>query len=164
MLTDKVTIIKLKEKDWQVLKNIRLESLREEPDAFNSKHEEVGTYADGYWQEKLRDENLIFAVAVAEDRVVGVMSVDTREEDGVAAVHGAYVNKDYRRARIGKRLLEFLIIETIKINGIKKMRLWVRDMQLAAIRLYLGCGFRFVDIEDQGMRVMEKRLGQGLVY
>ena len=70
MIKNHITIIQLKPADWQKYKKIRLESLQEEPQAFNSKFEEMSKYPDKYWEEKLTSKDSLFAFAQNEHEIV----------------------------------------------------------------------------------------------
>src|SRR3989344_319726 len=141
-----ISIVKLQPKDWRLIREIRLEALTQEPQAFNSTFEEVSSYPESYWEEKMVSKKDIFAFAMCRNRIIGVMNL-TIGEDGeaedVAVVHGAYVTKDFRGLGIGKVLLNFLIDEVTNNNKIKTLKLWVKESQLLARKLYEGGGFKF---------------------
>ena len=117
-----ISIVKLQPKDWRLIREIRLEALTQEPQAFNSTFEEVSSYPESYWEEKMVSKKDIFAFAMCRNRIIGVMNL-TIGEDGeaedVAVVHGAYVTKDFRGLGIGKVLLNFLIDEVTNNNKCK---------------------------------------------
>lgn len=161
MIKNHITIIQLKPADWQKYKKIRLESLQEEPQAFNSKLEEVSKYPDKYWEEKLTSKDSLFAFAQREHEIVGVMNLTFGEESEpafVAVVHGAYVNRNFRSLGVGKSLLSFLVNEVKQSNEIKVMKLWVKESQTSAIKLYTDLGFKSVSKAGEHTLIMEKHL------
>lgn len=161
MIKNHITIIQLKPADWQKYKKIRLESLQEEPQAFNSKLEEMSKYPDKYWEEKLTSKDSLFAFAQREHEIVGVMNLTFGEESEpafVAVVHGAYVNRNFRSLGVGKSLLSFLVNEVKQSNEIKVMKLWVKESQTSAIKLYTDLGFKSVSKAGEHTLIMEKHL------
>ncbi len=161
MSTSPITIIQLTPAEWELYKALRLETLREEPQAFNSKLEEVSAYPDLYWQEALADPNDIYAFAKCNAHIVGVMKLSLSEKgeaENVAVIHGAYVSRDYRGLGIGKSLLSFLINSVKKNNGINVLKLWVKESQTSARHLYEKEGFKFVERAGEHTLILEKRL------
>jgi len=160
MVNSKISIVKLWPNEWQKYKRIRLETLKMEPKAFNSTYEESKSYPSAYWREKLTNKNNIFAFAISGEKIVGLMNLSIGEEDEAeetAVIHGAYVNEKYRGQGIGKNLLKFLMEEIRKDKKIKLLKLWVKDTQTTARKLYEGVGFEFKDRAGEHTAVMEKR-------
>lgn len=156
-----VSIVQLEPNDWHKYKNIRLESLREEPKAFHSTFEEESRHPNNYWQERLTNKNDIFVFATHEDQVVGIMNLSFREEgetDSVAVVHDAYVSKEFRGLGVGKALLNSLIGKVSSDTKIKMLKLWVKEYQTSALKLYTGLGFKLIEKVGEHTLVMEKKL------
>jgi len=161
MINSKISIVKLGPNEWQKYKDIRLETLKAEPKAFNSTYQESVTYPSAYWKEKLTDKNNLFAFAKDENKIIGFMSLtlgEEKETDETAVIHGAYVNEKYRGQGIGKSLLIFLIEEVKKNKKIKLLKLWVKDTQTIAKNLYESMGFEFTIRAGEHTSVMEKRI------
>lgn len=161
MINSKISITKLKANEWQKCKDIRLETLKREPKSFNSTYQESITYPSAYWKEKLTDKNNLFAFAIDNNKIIGLMNLTIGEEnetDETAVIHGAYVNENYRGQGIGKSLLIFLIKKIKKNKKIRLLKLWVKDTQTIAKKLYESMGFEFTVKAGEHTSIMEKRL------
>ena len=161
MKTKEITVIKLEPKDWNKYREIRLEALKEEPRAFNSAFEETKAFPQSHWEEALTDINSIFVFAKCDDKVIGLMHLTLNELDEpsyVAVIHSAYVNKDYRGLGAGRMLLEYLINEIKDNPKIKTLKLWVKESQIPAIKLYESFGFEHTARAGEHTLIMEKRM------
>lgn len=161
MLNNSIEITSLSADEWEKYREIRLEALKEEPLAFNSTFEEAKNKPQSYWKEVLANTNNIFAFANHDGCIVGTMNVafaEEEENDDVAVIHGAYVNRNFRNAGVGRSLLNFLINEVKKHNKIRILKLWVRDSQSSAIQLYENLGFKFTQRADEHTLIMEKKM------
>ncbi|MBP9817604.1 GNAT family N-acetyltransferase [Candidatus Shapirobacteria bacterium] len=161
MINSKISIVKLGPDEWQKYKRIRLETLKAEPKAFNSTYDESLTYPSVYWKEKLGNNNNLFAFAKDNKKIIGIMNLTIGEEgetDETAVIHGAYVNQNYRGQGVGKSLLNYLLEEVKKNDEIKLLKLWVKDTQITAKRLYESMGFEFTVKAGEHTSIMEKRL------
>ncbi len=161
MKTKEIAVFKLEPKDWNKYREIRLEALKEEPRAFNSDFEEAKTFPSSHWEEALKDTNSIFVFAKYDDKVIGLMHLTLNELDEpsyVVVVHSAYVNKDYRGLGAGRMLLEYLINEIKDNPKIKTLKLWVKESQIPAIKLYESFGFVHTKRVGEHTLIMEKRM------
>ena len=160
-MENNTTIIQLTTSEWELYKAIRLETLRKEPQAFNSKFEDLVTFPDLYWQEALASTDVIYAFAKYNNNIIGVMNLSFREEGedpSVAVIHGAYVNKNFRGLGVGKSLLRFLINTVEYNNEIKILKLWVKEYQISAKKLYEKEGFKFKERAGTHTLIMERYL------
>ena len=151
-------ITRAKVNDWELYKKIRLETLKQEPNAFSSKYEDALLYSDDFWKKLLRDRKTIFLFAKKSNEVIGVIRVtfnDSEEPPDTALIGGAYVKKEYRRLGIGNQLLDTLLKLTAAKKNIKTIRLYVKESQIPAIMLYKHAGFKTIGMKD-GEIVMEK--------
>lgn len=161
-MTDKqIEIVGSEQVDWKQYRKIRLEMLKMDPKAFNTKIEDEVARPESHWAEKLADENNTFAFAKHDHDIVGVMNLSFREDgepDDVSILHGAYVNRDFRGLGVGKQLLDFLIDRARKIDGAKTLKLWVKEYQTRAVGLYQKSGFEVVEKVGDHTLIMERRL------
>lgn len=158
MITPEIKIHKLEPKDWELYKGIRLESLRMEPQAFNSKFSEVRAKPDEFWIEKLSDINKLYLFATIDDEIVGTMNASFNE-NGIrdeVTIHGSYVNVSFRRQGIARQLLTALLEEAKKRVGVKKAKLWVKGSQIKARKLYESAGFSVTGKDSENQLIMEK--------
>ena len=148
------------EQNWQLYKSIRLETLKQEPQAFSSTHKDALTYPDSKWKEILNDNQSVYLLVSKETHVIGVGRItfsDPDELDYVAVLGGIYINIAHRKRGMGQKLIEHLIDIAKQRENIKTVKLDVKKTQLAAINLYAKLGFVKVgEIDDEV--VMEKTL------
>ena len=141
-------------------KNIEI-ALKVEPGTFHETYEETEKLSSTHWKQKLADKNSIVIFAQSQGEVVGLMSLVTGEKDELeetAVIHELYVNEAYRGRGVGKNLLNFLISEVKKDRRVKFLKLWVKDVQLPARRLYESAGFKFTERAGEHTAIMEKEL------
>lgn len=166
MTSQEIPIIKLGPKDWELYKGIRLESLKMEPQAFNSKFSEVQAKPDEFWIEELSDINKLYLFAIVDNEIVGTMNASFNE-NGIkdeVVIHGAYVNIMHRRKGIARQLLSTLLEESKKRVGIKKAKLWVKGSQIKARKLYESAGFSVTGKDMENQLIMEKFLTANNCY
>lgn len=160
MEPENIKIIIASPEDWQLYKQIRLESLRMEPQAFKSKYSEKADKPDQYWIDKLSDANETVLLASIDGEIVGTMKASYRK-NGVTdevIIHGGYVNSVHRRKGVGKKLLSELINKSAKRGGIKKAKLQVKGSQIKARKFYESEGFSVTSKDAENMLTMEKSL------
>jgi ribosomal protein S18 acetylase RimI-like enzyme len=159
-MTSAVRVVRLSPQDWRIFKVIRLEALRLEPAAFSSAYAETRTRPDESWRQWLETPRCLVLVALAGERPIGIVGAYLGSEDGdasVAFVFGMYVNREYRRQGVGRRLLTSLMDLVLEFPEIAAIRLWVTEERDSARILYESVGFQVVSRESQ------KLLGDGLL-
>lgn len=170
MHDDTIKIGRFNPDHWQDFKNIRLEALSSDPEAFSDTFKDALFYPDDFWIKRLSDPDNIILYAKANDRIVAMMSSHLKEEpEGiVSAVTGVFVNNSERGKGIGKKLMASLL-EIIKNSHRKarKVKLWVNENQHPAIALYRSFGFKQVGKKEAALEtpdgyvdelIMEKTL------
>ncbi|MDQ6985251.1 MAG: GNAT family N-acetyltransferase [Candidatus Dojkabacteria bacterium] len=144
-----MNIRKLHKNDFTEYKRIKLESLKEEPIAFDSSYEELKIWNEEKWQsifsDFLNEDECIFYLAEEDNQVVAFAYIELikkTKKNHIASFPTMYVNNDYRSQGIASMLLEKLIDE-IRHNfkQIIKIQLSVYAPQKAAINLYKKFGF-----------------------
>lgn len=152
-----ISVAEISPDNWQVLRDLKLKSLEQEPIAFEDPEEGRDKYlqrAEAEWREILTGKRsggkpgqtlTVFAKDEPGGKYIGMVSAVTsaRENPEIATVQHMYVdNEGYRGKGIGKQLLQGLI-DTVKAKGdIRKLELQVVATQEAAIGLYKSLGFK----------------------
>ena len=99
-------IKRLKPSQWNVLKRVRLEALRDTPDAFGTTYEEESQYNEEEWRKRLQREDCITYVAFIEDSPIGlVVGAPYDERAGLFAM---WVNSKYRGKGLGHEVMNIL--------------------------------------------------------
>lgn len=143
-------IVRLSPDEWALYKQIRLEALKLEQQAFGSRYEDNIKYPEAFWRGRLEDaqagENLLL-FARQGDRLVGLIGTYADEEKGVVNVISVYVAAEARGQGIGAALMEAILAEVRKQGTFRKARLMVNADQAAAFDLYRRFGFEVVGEE-----------------
>lgn len=135
--------------DVMAYRDIRLDGLRENPEAFAS------TLADERdrpldWFETGIAQSRIFGAILAE-RLVGVVGLrasDGTKQRHTATIWGMYVRQEARRYGIGERLIDAAVAHASSSGLVEQLQLAVVTENEAARRLYAKVGFI-----EYGMRV-----------
>lgn len=129
---------------WQQYRNIRLEAVKVDPEAFGNAYEEELALHEDQWCAFIG--NMYFAMI--DDRVVGMIGLLTNS--GIRNKHRAqmisfWVYPEYRSRGIGTALITH-IQDAARQKGIFKIDLNVMVTQSNAIELYQKNGFVVVGI------------------
>ncbi|MEM7362487.1 MAG: GNAT family N-acetyltransferase [Pseudomonadota bacterium] len=138
--------------EWQVYKSVRLEALRDSPDAFATTYAESVGRDDNQWRERLKvatsEASKQLPLAVFEgERVVGQCWVIQEEDDSSRAnVIQMWVAPAFRGLGLSRRLL-LATIEWATQNSVEVMTLGVTQGETPARRLYESVGFQTIGSE-----------------
>lgn len=130
----------LGEADWQVLRDVRLEALRESPDSFVASYEEWRQYGEESWKEQVRRARWI--VADRDGSVVGVVALGLDHEDPEAAeIFGLWVAAQTRGRRVAWGLVQE-VAEQAFAEGRSRLYFWVGSDNAPAVAFASSFGFR----------------------
>lgn len=139
--------------DWKILREIRLDTLKSEPQAFSTKYTDEMKKHDSYWIDKLQDENDIYIVAIVDNNTVGVVRASFKDSDApsdTGVIGSLYVKKAFRGVGIAKKLIKNSIKHLESNRNINRIWLWVRSSQKIAVNLYKKLGFSLVkEVNDE---------------
>jgi RimJ/RimL family protein N-acetyltransferase len=150
-----ITISRVNADRWQDYRDLRLEALKNEPQAFSSSYEEEQLIAETVWRTRI--ENALFAIENGKlVSMAGFIRYNHIKTNHVCEIFGVYVRPEYRGKGIGKQLISTVIKEIKNIKGIKKIRIGVNPTQKAAEHIYLKLGFEPVGLLKKDMQVNGK--------
>ncbi len=139
-----IKIIQLQPHEWELYKNLRLQALKEESQAFSSTYEENLKEPAKMWKEKLElaqvGEKQWLSFAKQNDELIGMVGAYSRDKK-IAKVIAVYVAKEARGKGVAKMLMEDLTSNISKNKSIEKLHLDVNADQIPAVNLYKSCGF-----------------------
>lgn len=159
-LMDAIEIVKLSPDQWPAYQHIRLEALKNEPQAFSSSYITFSQKPDSYWQMRLAQAAegtsgwLLFArptppavtPSTPADPVVGMIGAfRIDEEPGVAEIVSVYVTPAWRGKGVGRALMTAIIQTLCQEGSFHTLRLGVSDSQINAQTLYRSLGFQLKD-------------------
>jgi len=134
---------RLRAGELALLRELRLESLRDAPDAFARTFAEILAQPEIYWKEMERSvtEPGRHVMFVAEDRGQPVgLAFGIRKGDGIADLGGMWVAPQARGRGVA-RALGTAVIDWARAEGFAILVLWVTEGNVAARTLYLRLGF-----------------------
>ncbi|MEO5930372.1 MAG: GNAT family N-acetyltransferase [Candidatus Kapaibacterium sp.] len=148
---DGISIITLPPERWREFRALRLQALKEEPQAFGSSYERNITQPDQHWIDRLKSvEERIWEALFAEDNgeLVGLMGAHfPQETPDTAVIVMVFVRREKRGLGIAEMLLESLLQRLRGRPGIERAALTVNMAQKTAVALYTRFGFRTMRIE-----------------
>lgn len=140
-------IKKITSDSWHEFKNIRLEALKTEPQAFGDNYDFLLKKDDIYWQKNLNNKWQVWYGVYDTDLLVGIGSIKFARAikfNHIAHLSGIFVKNDWRGKGIGKLLFKTRIDQAFERSGIVKLKLIVNKSQINAIGLYQSFGFQIV--------------------
>jgi ribosomal protein S18 acetylase RimI-like enzyme len=128
--------------DWRSHRDLRLEMLREAPDAFFTQYDDVAGFDEGTWRERIATQ-CHFQVRLDGDAVGSVGIWDDPETPSDASTLVAmYVAHRARGTGVGERLVQ-AVLDEAAARGRSRVVLEVTETNDPAIRLYERMGFAF---------------------
>lgn len=132
-------------------RTLRLEGLKENPEAFGSSFEEESLIDLNTYQNRLEDKDSVTFGVFTNDLLVGILTLRTSQR--LKTRHnghlvGMYVDKDYRRQGIGKLLIN-AVLSYASTHQIINLFLTVTSSNQDAIKLYEHMGFVHYGVEKR---------------
>lgn len=142
----------LTEDDWETYREVRLQALRESPEAFVASAEEESQLPEAEWHDRMvRSTRLL---AQEADEVVGVVSLGTAlrtGEEGIGELFGLWVIPARRGTGVARKLLE-RCADAAREAGLKQLVYWVGTDNGRAVAFASSFGFRPTD-DRRPMRI-----------
>ncbi len=136
---------------------IRLEGLRDEPQAFGMSAAEFQETTVAGMEQRLREMPPLnfYLGAFDNHRLVGIATFvrETRTKDSHKGhIYGVFVTPSHRGRRIGRALIAALIERAKQQHGLEQIMLAVANTQLPAIALYRSFGFETYGTEPHALK------------
>jgi ribosomal protein S18 acetylase RimI-like enzyme len=132
---------RLRPDEWGLLRELRLRALRDSPDSFSPRAEDLEREPDAYWQRGAKSsggEGGDLFVAEWGGCAVGLASA-TRVGD-VGYVGAMWVDPSARGSGVGRRLFR-AARDALIARGCRRLELTVTETNATAIALYRSFGF-----------------------
>jgi RimJ/RimL family protein N-acetyltransferase len=150
-----VTLRPAQETDALAYRELRLEGLRNHPEAFGSDYIVNLAHPMTFWTDRVRltgnERTLYFAVH--DTNLIGTCAIvrgDSPKTRHSAFIVGVYVQPAWRGLRIADELIA-ACLEWAQQQEIKIVKLGVSITNTPAIRRYSKCGFKIYGIEPQAI-------------
>jgi GNAT superfamily N-acetyltransferase len=127
--------------DWEALRDIRLEALRNAPEAFGSTYEREAAFAEADWQRRIsRGGNFLgYLPEASASSPAGLIGGYQEDPDTVELV-SMYVRPPARGRGVGEALIA-AVIDWAAARNASSVHLWVTETNKPARLLYERCGF-----------------------
>lgn len=127
--------------DWEAVRDLRLRSLRDAPDAFWADPGEESALDRAAWEQRIAEPGNATFVATADGQGLGIVGIGPHwTVEGDASLHAMWVAPPARGTGVADALVE-AAVEAARDLGYAAVRLWVADGNVAAERLYRRHGF-----------------------
>ena len=125
--------------DWQAMRDIRLEALRDAPDAFGSTYARDAAFEPAEWHRRATRDGSFFAFIPGLAEPAGLAG-GYEEEPGVVELISMFVRPRARGHGVGEALVD-AVAAWARNRKATSVHLWVTESNKPALRLYERCGF-----------------------
>jgi ribosomal protein S18 acetylase RimI-like enzyme len=126
--------------DWQAYRAIRLAMLQESPRSYGSTHAHAAGFDEQLWKERLADNAVMLAVVGTTSAGSVMYSEIGMTGSGDCALYGMWVDPRFRRAGVGRVLVDAVIAQA-RAAGKRRVVLHVVADNDPAAGLYKRAGF-----------------------
>lgn len=138
-----ITVRPLSEDEWDEYRSVRLEALRESPEAFVATLAEEEQFDEDFWRLRMRRSQRLLAEVDGE--AVGTASVGfSDDEDHLAELFGLWVSPSLRGTGLATRLVA-AGAKSAREAGKTHLSYWVGTDNGRAVAFASGFGFRPTD-------------------
>lgn len=142
--------------DAVAYRNLRLEGLQNNPEAFGSSYEEVKDYPIELFASRFVSQGSYTIGVFDDEKLVGVATLVQESKLKLkhkANILGVYVSPGKRGLGIGKRLMVEAINKAKELEGVEQLNLTVVSTNASAKRLYSSLGFEVFGTEKRAMKI-----------
>jgi len=146
-------IRRLAAEDVTAYREMRLEGLRNHPEAFGAAWEDEVDKPDSWWTARL-ESNAVFGGWIETSSLLGVAGFyvpGTAKQRHKGVLWGMYVRPDARGTGLAAALLQRVIAQARPL--VEEIRLTVMASNAAAHRLYSAAGFERYGLERRALKV-----------
>ncbi|MFE8699671.1 GNAT family N-acetyltransferase [Cytobacillus sp. FJAT-54145] len=144
----------LEPKDAALYREIRLEALKNHPEAFSSGYEEEKEFSLAKTETRLGGGNFFTFGAFEQNELLGVVTLIVESKLKIkhrANIVAMYVKR--KRLGIGKRLMLEAIKKARELEGIEQVYLTVTSSNEPAKRLYQSLGFETYGLDKRALKI-----------
>jgi GNAT superfamily N-acetyltransferase len=152
-----IRIRRIRDRDGSLLRDLRIRSIADAPDAFGQSLKEAHARADAEWQRSAtrsaRGQSRIWLIAETADGTAGLVQ-GRRRRPATLLLFSMWVDPSVRRLGVGRRLVAALEAWATAW-GARETVLWVLGANSEAIGFYRDLGFETITIgqdADSGAR------------
>jgi ribosomal protein S18 acetylase RimI-like enzyme len=153
MVLENFATRRLSDADVSAFRRIRLQALRDHPEAFGASWEEEQAQPESRLAERLENGHVIggFSDAGLLVGTIGIARSRGQKTQHIASIWGMYVQPPTRGKGLARLLLETALKEVG--TSVSSVRLSVEANNLPAIRLYESVGFTVWALEREALKI-----------
>ncbi|MCG1023228.1 GNAT family N-acetyltransferase [Sutcliffiella horikoshii] len=147
-------------------RDVRLEALKNNPEAFSSSFEEELEYGSEVYEGRLSHEHIYTFGAFVENRLVGTVTLICETKKKIkhrATVVAMYVLPEQRKSGVGKALMNEAITKAKELKDIEQIYLAVTANNEPAKRLYNSLGFDTYGVDKNGLKIGDAYFDEDLM-
>lgn len=135
-------VVLLSPNDWQRLREVRLQALKADPEAFGGNYEKESQQSESEWRKRFDKED--YLIVSLDERDVGMLYIEVLDGDHGATcwIGGCWTNPDVRGRGAMRAMLEFIDCHATA-KGWTRQGLGVWNENTSAINVYLSLGFKY---------------------
>ncbi|MDZ5471539.1 GNAT family N-acetyltransferase [Bacillus sp. 31A1R] len=149
-------IKRLQPEDGEYYRILRLEALRNNPEAFSSSFEEEKGNSVEFYQNRLKSTLSYTFGAYKENELIGVVSLVCEDKLKIrhrANIFAMYVSEEGRGKGVGRKLMSEAINQAKCIRNIEQLYLTVVSSNEPAKNLYASLGFEIIGEDKKALKV-----------
>jgi GNAT superfamily N-acetyltransferase len=136
-----VVVREIEADGWRAMRDMRLEALRDAPQAFASTYEREVAFAEADWQRRIGGGGSFLAYSPELDVAPVGIAGGFEAEPGAIELVSLWVRPRARGHGVGEALVE-AVVAWAWAKGMPRVHLWVTEANSSARLLYERCGFR----------------------
>lgn len=142
-----VSVRRIRSDEWQLLRDLRLRSLTDAPEAFGQRYDDAARQSDKEWVANARasaggSHRAWFIARRADGEPAGVVQARRRPPDD-CLLFSMWVEPESRRLGVGRVLVD-AVVNWSSGWGAHRVVLWVIAGNESAMRFYERIGFRLL--------------------
>ncbi len=148
------------------LQKIRLQSLKNCPQAFGSSFEEESKWDKSVYENRIKSNESFYFGAFNDNSIIGIVALVLnvrKKTKHRASIASFYVNSAFSGQGIGKKLISFAIEKAYSLKIIEQIELSVVTEQLAAISIYINTGFEIYGEEFHSLKINQRYYNEFLM-
>ncbi|WPK10428.1 GNAT family N-acetyltransferase [Lysinibacillus louembei] len=163
-----ITIVVLNEADAKMYREIRLNALKINPEAFGSTYEREAAFPIATFEERLKSTENQFVLGALKDdgSLIGIVAFKREESlkmNHKGNVFAMYVAPEHRGQGVGKLLMLELISKAKNCDGLEQINLTVVSDNDSTKQLYTSLGFETYGVERNALKFNEQYFDEDLM-
>lgn len=154
-----LTVRALTQDDWEAYRAVRLEALRESPEAFVATYAEESAFDEAEWRDRMQRSTRL--LAERDGKPVGIVSVGrakSSDEGDTGEIFGLWIEPECRGTGVATALVKRGAAQAREV-GRSHVIYWVGTENGRAVAFASGMGFRPTD-DRRPMRVKSEADGE----